>query len=212
MKGALSPARGDYLWTAEADDHQRSGLSWSAWSQRPSEPRGRRSRSSELGTGRELKRTTVRPLGESYKDYYRSAAGNLMDRDFELRGEEFVSRCLAERNLVLNVSSVLWNRSRLNRTLQEEFDQILGYKLMGDWHLYASTALRGKVAYVSEALNVHRRHASSVTQSLDKREHLGEVRAVQEAITNWITMDRETRDRMRAYEQELSRQFGLHTN
>ena len=32
-----------------------------------------------------------------------------MDRDFELRGEEFVSRCLAERNLVLNVSSVLWN-------------------------------------------------------------------------------------------------------
>ena len=41
------------------------------------------------------------------------------------------------------------------------------------WHLYAATALSGKrVSYVSEPLNVHRRHENGLTSSLDETVHL----------------------------------------
>ena len=138
------------------------------------------------------------------------APGELMQTDFVLEGEAFVRNCLAERNLVLNVSSVVWNLNCLKQTLAECLDELLDYKLGGDWHLYAAAALAGRnVAYVSEPLNIHRRHDESVTGSLDKGRHLDEVRRVHTKVAEWLHAGADDRARMEAYETELESQFGL---
>jgi hypothetical protein len=149
-------------------------------------------------------------LGDSYKFYYREAVGDRMDSDFTVTGEEFVRQCLLERNLILNVSSVVWERECLEKGLELCIEELIRYKLTGDWHLYAKTALLGKrISYVSEPLNFHRRHNRSVTGALEKKQHVDEVRRVHKYIAEWLSADAAERRRMAAYEAQLKEQFGL---
>jgi glycosyltransferase involved in cell wall biosynthesis len=152
-----------------------------------------------------------RELGDTYRWYYSLAAGATMESDFVLAGGDFVRRCLAERNLVLNMSAVVWDRAHLSAVLAEQLDAVTGFRLAGDWLLYAAAALRAgaRVAYVAEALNIHRRHRRSVTGALEKRKHLDEVARVQATLADWIGADEETRARMAAYQSELAEMFGL---
>jgi glycosyltransferase involved in cell wall biosynthesis len=200
---ACELARGDYLWIAEADDACRSEFLERLMRQMHEGVAFTFSDSAQIdGAG------VV--LANSYQDYYSRSANGLMQSDFVLEGDQFVRSCLMERNLVLNVSSVVWNRECLERTLDRSLDELLGYQLAGDWHLYAATALAGKrVAFVSDPLNIHRRHENGVTESLDKQMHLEEVRRVHSRLSDWLPASEEDRDRMQNYEAELEEQFGL---
>jgi glycosyltransferase involved in cell wall biosynthesis len=200
---ACRQARGDYLWIAEADDlakpeflerlvplmDERVAYSFS---------------DSMLIDG------DGHLLGDSYSFYYQAAGAGRMEADFTLEGEDFVRECLVERNLVLNVSAVLWNRACLRQALNASLKDLRDYKLTGDWHLYVAAALKDRrVGYLAEALNIHRRHDRSVTSSLTKRRHVDEVQRVHEYIMRSLDVDRTARARMSAYRAELERQFGL---
>jgi hypothetical protein len=149
-------------------------------------------------------------LAESYQDYYQQSANGLMRADFVLDGDQFVRSCLVERNLILSASSVVWNLNCLRETIDRCFDDLLAYRLAGDWYLYAAGALSGRrVAYVSDPLSVHRRHENGVTSSLDKQQHLDEVRRVHAKLTDWLSADEDERARMETYEAELEKQFGI---
>src|SRR5262249_51784590 len=58
-----------------------------------------------------------------------------------------------------NVSAVLMRRADLSGIEQ----RLVALKNAGDWLLYTHLLERGDIAFVPEALNFHRRHASSVT-------------------------------------------------
>jgi hypothetical protein len=131
-----------------------------------------------------------------------------MDSNFVLDGVDFVRRCLAERNLVLNVSALVWRRDVLRAALDECLQELGDYRLAGDWHVYATAALRGaRVAYVSQPLNLHRRHDGSVTGSLDAHIHLDDVRRVHEHVAARLDADEELLGRMDAYRTELASQL-----
>ena len=201
---ACELARGDYLWIAEADDLCRPEfVDTLAGKLAKTNVAFAFSDSSQIdGEGR--------PLGDSYKPYYREAVGDSMDRDFVVRGEPFVRRFLVERNLILNASSVIWDRSQLEHALLSRSDELMQYRLAGDWLLYADVALQGgEISYVSDPLNIHRRHTTSVTDMLEKQQHVEEVRRVHEALAAALRADEKTRQRMHDYETELERQFGL---
>ncbi len=201
---ACQLARGDYLWIAEADD-----LSRPDFLQRLMESIGNADVAFAFSDSAQID-GDGRPLGAGYKDYYRAAAGDLMERDFVTDGKSFVEGCLIERNLVLNVSSVVWNRSCLMDVLDRHIDDLADYHLAGDWYLYGAAALSGKqVGYVAEPLNIHRRHEKSVTSSLDRRRHVEEVRQVHAAIAGWLDADVGIRTRMATYEAELAELFDL---
>ena len=199
---ACDRARGDVLWIAEADDLSdpaflertvdalvTSGAGFAFCDSVPVDAGGS-------------------PLAPSYKTYYRGAVGGLMDSDFVLDGVDFVRRCLAERNLVLNVSALVWRRDVLRAALDECLQELGDYRLAGDWHVYATAALRGaRVAYVSQPLNLHRRHDGSVTGSLDAHIHLDDVRRVHEHVAARLDADEELRGRMDAYRTELASQL-----
>ena len=200
---ACEHARGDYLWIAEADDQCRPEFLGRVMRQMGDGVAFTFSDSAQIdGNG------TM--LAESYKAYYQQSANGVMQSDFVLEGDEFVRSCLTERNLVLNVSAVVWNLSSLRVALDRWLDELLDYRLTGDWFLYAATALGGnRVAYVADALNIHRRHGNGVTDSLDKETHLEEVRRIHSQLGEWLPADEEARARMKTYEAELEKQFGL---
>ena len=135
-----------------------------------------------------------------------------MDESFDLDGKTFVEQCLSERNLMLNASAVVWDRAALIDALDESLEALKEYRLTGDWHLYAAAALQApRVAYLSSPLNIHRRHESSVTASLNAHRHVEEVERVHDFVAEELDVDDTVRQRMREYADMLRRQFGIAT-
>jgi glycosyltransferase involved in cell wall biosynthesis len=202
---ASEHARGDYLWIAEADDQCRPEFLGRVMHEMGDRVAFTFSDSAQIDGDGDM-------VAENYKAYYRQSANGVMQADFVLEGDEFVRSCLAERNLVLNVSAVVWNLRSLRVALDRWLDELVDYRLAGDWFLYAATALGGeRVAYVADALNIHRRHGNGVTDSLDKQVHLDEVRRIHSRLIDWLPADEDARARMKTYEAELENQFGLNS-
>ena len=78
--------------------------------------------------------------------------------DFVADGREEFRQYLAQRNTIPNASAVLFRREAYERA--GGADEKL--RLCGDWKLWMAMALRGKIAYVAEALNYFRFHEASV--------------------------------------------------
>jgi glycosyltransferase involved in cell wall biosynthesis len=119
------------------------------------------------------------PLWPSYKSYYASVAPDALSRTGIFEAEDFVQRFLSVKNLILNVSAVVWRRQALLAAMDACEADLQNYKMAGDWRLYLQ-ALSGsgaRVAYCAEPLNTHRRHAASVTHALNADKHLAEIAA-----------------------------------
>ena len=197
-------ARGEFVWIAEADD--LANERFLARSLAACGPDTLMSFTDSVQIGTEGER-----LAASYDYYYRTVDGALFERDFSLEGPEFVRRVLAERNVILNVSAVLWRRDALESALGNVGAGLARMRLVGDWRLYLEAlGLPGaRIAYVAEALNTHRRHASSVTGSLDVARHLEEIEAMHAHARLAFGTDAGLDVRVSAYVAELREQFGL---
>jgi|GEM_PF-1411104 len=202
-KKGVGLARGELLWIAEADDAADPGfLSATVKALDAGGAVLSFCDSALVGSRGE-------PLGTSYIDYYRQVDPTLFDDDFSIAGSEFARRALAERNVILNVSSVLWRREALSAALDACDDELDRYRLVGDWCLYLETLCRrqARIAYVARPLNVHRRHPTSVTHALDTDRHLVEVLAMQERARLALGPDPEREIRVSAYVEMLRAQF-----
>jgi glycosyltransferase involved in cell wall biosynthesis len=103
--------------------------------------------------------------------------------DFRADGAEECRRYFVLANLVRNASSAVFRKAA--------YEQVGGadesMRLCGDWKLWASIALCGKMAYVSEPLNYYRLHAGSVwglsrDGALETAEVLKVVRWIMEQV------------------------------
>ena len=74
-------------------------------------------------------------------------------------GPDEIRDTLAIKNTIPNVSAALMRRI----DLASIEGPLVAMKNAGDWLLYAHLLERGQIGFVSEALNSHRRHPSSVT-------------------------------------------------
>jgi glycosyltransferase involved in cell wall biosynthesis/GT2 family glycosyltransferase len=203
---AAELASGDFLWIAEADDMAAPAfLERLAMKILDSDD----DFSLAYADSQAVDENDV-VLSPSYKPYYRESAPGVFEKDRVFDGDAFVRDYLSERNLILNVSSCLWRRSALLDAMQATGEELSSYRLAGDWHLYV-TALRrsgGKVAYVAEPLNIHRRHATSVTHSrLTAERHIEEIRRVQTMVRDLYPMDTLISWRQDAYLAEVARQL-----
>jgi hypothetical protein len=117
------------------------------------------------------------PQWSSYKPYCATVEAGALSRTEVFDAESFVRRLLAVKNLILNVSAVVWRREALLRALDRCEADLRTFRMAGDWRLYLEAlAMPGaKVAYEAEPLNVHRRHAESVTHALDVNRHVAEI-------------------------------------
>jgi Glycosyl transferase family 2/Glycosyl transferases group 1 len=197
-------ARGDFVWIAEADDQAKpefldealalmrdGNVAFVFCDSAQIDEHGRR-------------------LGESYRPYFDKVEAGAFARSFVMGGAEFARRFLAVRNLVLNVSGVLWRREALERALAATRDGHGTLRLASDWLMYVVAATEcGDVGFVAKSLNVHRRHSQSVTHALAAEKHIAEIAAVHAFVEDRLGADERTQRETEAYLAELREQFGL---
>jgi glycosyltransferase involved in cell wall biosynthesis len=169
---AAQAARGEFLWIAEADDLSEPAFLAAvvgAMQEDPTICLGFSDSSTVHYDGS--------PQWSSYKGYYAQQEPGALTESATWDGAEFVSRYLAVRNLILNVSAVVWRREALLRALDACQADLQELRMAGDWRLYLETLVApgARVAYVADPLNVHRRHAESVTHALKAELHLAEI-------------------------------------
>ncbi len=194
---AAERATGDWLWIAEADDGADP-----AFLAAVAEAAGRApdaafafSDSCAIDEGG----VTLWP---DHKAYY---GPSVLAADAVFEGAAFLREHLAERNLILNVSSVLWRRADLLAALRRCEADLAHFRVAGDWRVYAEVLARpgAQVAYVSRPLNHHRRHGASVTARIGAAAHVAEVARVHEVVSKLLGLDPALRQRQRQYRRSL---------
>ena len=169
---AAEMARGEFLWIAEADDLSEPTFLSSLLALMKSDP------DIALGfTDSKSIDADGAHLYASYKPYFASIEPGALSRTEVFDGREFVTRYLGVKNTILNVSSVLWRRETLLHVLAACRNDLKDLRMAGDWRIYLEclAAPGARIAYVADPLNVHRRHAASVTHSLKAQKHIEEI-------------------------------------
>jgi hypothetical protein len=169
---AAETTTGEWLWIAEADDISDPSFLDRILAATDGDPSVVLAFSdSRAITGDGL------PLSESYKPYYATVEPNALTRNEIFTGPEFIGRFLSVKNLIVNVSAVLWRREALLRALDGCSNDLKNYRMAGDWRLYlqALSVQGARIAYEARPLNVHRRHPQSVTHELNGQRHLDEI-------------------------------------
>lgn len=148
-------------------------------------------------------------LANTYLEYTDDVSREHWLRAYQEQGPEENRKYLAIKNTIPNVSAVLFRREALRKAMDQETDTLSNFRIAGDWVAYLAVLEQGEVAFVPESLNLHRRHASSVTLGGNRRSHLLEVLQVQQLASRRYEVDPEVRQSMLAYVEHLRRHFGL---
>ena len=135
---------------------------------------------------------------------YTNDVGDFWRQDYVVDGKEEIRRALCIKNTIPNVSGVVFRREALCAVSPDLEKELLRYKVAGDWLVYLHLAARGKVAFCSKALNVHRRHLESVTKV---NNHLQEVITVQQRAATLAPLGRDQFRQMQNHTDKLKTHF-----
>lgn len=203
---AVLESRGEYIWIAEADDDCDPRFVEIVVEQMIRDK-------SILGFADSWQMDTDgRLLGDSYRSYMNDTNTSHFDKPFCMDGVEFVRNTLAFKNVILNVSSVVFKREALVAAIESAGDNLFDYKVAGDWMLYVLISLQENacISYCPLALNGHRRHQSSVTHSLNNEKHFNEILEVQQFIEQCLGgLDHDVRKKREKYRFEVKNYLGL---
>lgn len=195
-------AQGDYIWIAEADDLSSpdflSGLL------------AKFNDSTTLGFADSVQIDEYgNTIGESYRFYYEDLPERLFDKSFNMDGRDFLRSTLAIKNVILNVSSVVFRRDALVDVFQRSAEEITGFRMAGDWYLYSSilSVPGASIAFDNKASNMHRRHSRSVTHALNAERHVEEIRRVQRYVAEQLSDEELPAVYVKKYLQQVSEQL-----
>ncbi|WP_298636804.1 glycosyltransferase family 2 protein [uncultured Umboniibacter sp.] len=127
---------------------------------------------------------------KNYNFRYRPAMKQLMSQAAvqgeSLDGSDFVESCLSVENQLLNVSGLLFHADSLRRELLRSLDDLLEFKIAGDWYLYVNLLLHKgtKIKLETSPLNVQRVHARSVSQIDRGQLQIDEIERVHQLVLN----------------------------
>jgi glycosyltransferase involved in cell wall biosynthesis/SAM-dependent methyltransferase/GT2 family glycosyltransferase len=190
----IREAKGDLVWIAEADDHCSPSLLESLVGQFD-----RQDVVLAYCQSRQIDET-----GNELAPDYLAWTADISEtkwRDRYIRpGVEEICDTLAVKNTIPNVSAVLMRRIDLAAIERK----LVSLKNAGDWFLYVHLLEHGSIAFVPDALNSHRRHASSVTIGGDALNLMQEILMVQRYV---IQRHRITPDAEEKRETDLQRTY-----
>ncbi len=148
------------------------------------------------------------PTLETYRASYEAAGGpGALSTTATYEASAFARRFLAERNILFNVSAILWRRAPLLAALNQLGDDFLAWRIAGDWRLTIEllTTHAGRVAHVAEPLNLHCRGPATVTARLPTARHLAEIRRMHALIRRRLGPVPGLATRQRAYLTEAEK-------
>lgn len=203
-RAGVAAAGGDFIWIAEADDL--------------ADPRFLETTAGALSDpqvvlsycqSRQID-ASGRLLDTDYLTYVSDIGAERWRQAYVAEGAEEIRTALAVKNTIPNVSACVFRKDALQTALEQSFDEIGRFRIAGDWMTYVRTLAHGRIAYDPRALNLHRRHDTSVTASaLAPAQALAEIADMQALVRAEFAPAQGTQDIAAAYLETLRRQFGL---
>jgi glycosyltransferase involved in cell wall biosynthesis len=191
-------ARGDYVWIAEADDLAKPDFLERLL-------RG-------ISTGDDVLMGYCQSeaidehgslLMSDYLSYTNDLSAEHWAESYFASGTQEVEAALGIKNTIPNVSAVLFRRPALRDVMDSQLDQVLRYKVAGDWLVYLHILRAGKLFYDPHISNSHRRHSSGVTLGMAAAEHYSEVVELQERAKSMFPMSSQSIAKAEGYRAAL---------
>jgi glycosyltransferase involved in cell wall biosynthesis len=144
--------RGEYVWIAESDDYAGERLLERLVAALDADPEVAYAYCLSWGVNAENQK-------DGFADrYLRHLSADRWRSNFVVDGREECRSYFIRANVVPNASAVVFRK----RVYEDVGGADEDYRICGDWKLWASMALAGKVAYFGEPLNFFRFHDASV--------------------------------------------------
>jgi glycosyltransferase involved in cell wall biosynthesis len=202
-KRGVEVARGDYVWIAEADDLAlpeflsgvTAGFNDESVVLSYSESR-------QMAESGEI-------LCDNYRGYVADISTTKWNEPYVISGASEIRDALAVKNTIPNVSAVVFRRTELASVLRNHFDDVQQFRVAGDWMVYLRVMEEGKVAFVPDSLNLHRRHGRSVTIGGFGEAQLKEIRSIQLWVRETYEVDDSVVAIADGYARHLCSQFNL---
>lgn len=166
-------ARGEYIWIAESDDYSDARFLERLVGVLDAEPKAA---FAYCRSWRVSVEDTVDGVGDSYLDALQTARWT---DNYLADGHEECRKYFVRYNIVPNASAVVFRKAIYNQVGGADES----YQLNGDWKLWSSMALTGKVAYLCEPLNYFRFHDQSV-RGKDKLLDIAAVETLK--LVHWL--------------------------
>jgi glycosyltransferase involved in cell wall biosynthesis len=147
-------------------------------------------------------------IAPDYCGYTADISETKWSADYVRSGDDEIRDTLVVKNTIPNVSAVLMRRADISGIEQK----LLGLKNAGDWLLYVHLLRHGSLAFVSESLNSHRRHSSSVTIGHGGQNLMREILMVQHYILEHYEIASDTERKRSANLQTTYEYLGLHND
>jgi glycosyltransferase involved in cell wall biosynthesis len=201
-KKGVDLARGTHLWIAEADDSCSENLLTET-------RKGFRTAGVVLSycESRQVDENG-QVLANNYLAYVSDIDARRWLSPFVMEGDKAAhSFCI--KNVIPNVSAVLFETGSLRAVLDRHIERILSYRVAGDWLVYVLLLKQGRMAFNPVPANAHRRHQRSLTLGSFNAAQLEEIRGMQAFVASEFHVPEEQAAAARAYAARLAGQFGL---
>lgn len=199
MKG-INHASGDYIWIAEADDLSSPYFLEEVMKPMLLDPDVVLSYSQSKQMDQE-----GNILANDYLEYTKDIDPTRWKRPYIMDGDQEISEALSVKNTIPNVSGVVFRKI----DTAEIENEIIQFKIAGDWFFYVWLLQKGKVAFSPRSLNFHRRHTNSVTTSEKNTLHYQEVVDMQDYIIARFEVAEDLKLKVYEYREFLKRYLGL---
>lgn len=144
-------------------------------------------------------------LAADYLEYTNDISTEKWRTSYLREGVDELSDSLVIKNTIPNVSGVLMRRPQFDAVKE----QLLRFKFAGDWFAYAHVLLGGKIFYLPDSLNYHRRHTYGAIAGANGLDLMKEIINVQCYILERITITDNIEAKRRSYLQQLYEQLLL---
>ncbi len=123
------------------------------------------------------------PAPVDYRTAYAATGwGPALAADATHDAPDFAASCLANHNILFNVSAILWRRDALEAALARIPD-LETWHVAGDWRVAWDVLTHGgRIAHIAAALNRHRRAPTTASARVPPDAHLAEIRRMHTII------------------------------
>ncbi|QIL89862.1 glycosyltransferase [Microbulbifer sp. SH-1] len=150
-------------------------------------------------------------LAESYNYYFKEFGESAFTHSFSMPGRNFLAEFLAVKNVIMNVSGVIFKTDSLCDALDGIGDDLYEYSVAGDWFLYSELLAKenAQIKFCSKSLNTHRRHQGSVTHSLKAEKHFAEIFSVQQDVASRVEVNSSIKKRAKLHLKDVKIHLNL---
>lgn len=150
----IALAKGDFVWIAESDDYCENDFLEKLIHYHYNNP------DIALSFCQSFRMNAEGVVTGSWKDQTNHFPNDPFKNDFIMDGNRFIELFLIHKNVIPNVSAVVFKKNDLKKILLFPVLSIMKYN--ADWFYYIMVLCNSKIGYIAEPLNYFRYHENSV--------------------------------------------------